>query len=417
MKEKIKQRIEIIKRGEVPKGYKRSKISLIPIDDWKEDLLGNLGIFYKGKGLPGIEMKDSGLPCIGYGDIYTKYNYHFSQAQNFVSEEIARESQPINRGTLLFTGSGETAVEIGKCVCYDGDEIIYAGGDIILFNTKKVNPLFIAYQQNITPCIKEKAQLGQGNSVVHIYADCLKKLTVTYPEEIIEQQRIVEILMKWDDAVRLQEKLVNKYERQKEFVILKALNKKRIGINSLLDLVEFYDERTTINNQHTILSSTQNGIVKQSEYFSKQTASQDNTGYKVVPKGYFTYRAMSDTNVFQFNIQDIVDRGIVSPVYPVFKATKINKTYLYLYLNYSNEMKKFILQNKEGSTRYALSENKLSSLLVSYPETDFQDKLEKVYCLMQKNIILQNQKLVKLKEQQKAIMHLLLTGIVRVNKL
>ncbi len=93
------------------------------------------------------------------------------------------------------------------------------------------------------------------------------------------------------------------------------------------------------DNEYPILSSTLSGIFLQSDYFDKNVNSSD-TGigksaiattisfdknvnssdtqdYKVVPKGFFTYRSMSDTGVFRFNIQNIVEKGIISPAYPV----------------------------------------------------------------------------------------------------
>ena len=44
-----------------------------------------------------------------------KYNnFHFEKAKSFVDEETASESQPIQKGTLLFTGTGETAEDVYK---------------------------------------------------------------------------------------------------------------------------------------------------------------------------------------------------------------------------------------------------------------------------------------------------------------
>ena len=72
----------------------------------------------------------------------------------------------------------------------------------------------------------------------------------------------------------------------------------------------------------------------QSEYFNKQIASEDNTGYNIVPKGYFTYRHMSDDSIFYFNINDIIDFGIVSTLYPVFTVNEgMNSRFLRYYLN------------------------------------------------------------------------------------
>ena len=55
------------------------------------------------------------------------------------------------------------------------------------------------------------------------------------------------------------------------------------------------NEKTTVNDQYPVLTSSKAGIILQSDYFNKQVASRENTGYKVIRRGQFTYRAMSDT--------------------------------------------------------------------------------------------------------------------------
>ena len=166
-------------------------------------------------------MVSSGVPCVGYGDIYMKYNYHFEEAQSFVDEETASESQPIEKGTLLFTGTGETAEEIGKCVCYKGNETIYAGGDIITFVSKEVNPLFLAYQQYQDFSIRKKAGFGQGHSVVHIQRENLERLPVAFPKSLSEQAKIAEILMTWDKAIELHKQQIEKLKQFKSVCLKK----------------------------------------------------------------------------------------------------------------------------------------------------------------------------------------------------
>nr|MDY5755329.1 hypothetical protein [Eubacteriales bacterium] len=94
------------------------------------------------------------------------------------------------------------------------------------------------------------------------------------------------------------------------------------NIIRLGDYITEICEKTTVNNQHMVLTSSQEGIVSQDDYFNKQVASKDNTGYKVIRRGQFTYRAMSDTGRFYINRLCDYDTGIVSPAYPVFELKK-----------------------------------------------------------------------------------------------
>ena len=224
MKPEIKQRIEQLNNGKIPKGYQKTDFGVFPSDWVTDKKLIDIGTFGKGKGIPGNKMQSGGVPCVGYGDIYMKYNhFHFEEAQSFVDEETAKDSQLIKKGTLLFTGTGETAEEIGKCVCYNGDSTIYAGGDIITFVPQDVNPLFLAYQQYQNFSLKKKASFGQGHSVVHIQKESLEKLNVAYPESKKEQSRIVEILMKWDKAIELYDKQIDALTRYKAVCLRKMI--------------------------------------------------------------------------------------------------------------------------------------------------------------------------------------------------
>ena len=224
---KIKQRIAQLNNGEVPSGYEKTEFGVFPCDWVTDKRLKDIGTFGKGKGLPGEKMISEGVPCVGYGDIYMKYNdFHFEKAKSFVDKETASKSQPIQKGTLLFTGTGETAEEIGKCVCYNGDETIYAGGDIITFISNEVNPLFLAYQQYQDFSLRNKASFGQGHSVVHIRQNNLEKLHVAYPKSADEQSKIAEILMKWDEAIELYNQYIEKLKQIKSICLKKMFPKK-----------------------------------------------------------------------------------------------------------------------------------------------------------------------------------------------
>ena len=133
-----------------------------------------------------------------------------------------------------------------------------------------------------------------------------------------------------------------------------------------------YDEKTTVNNQYPVLTSSRRGIFLQSDYYNKQIASEDNTGYNIVPRNYFTYRHMSDDLIFRFNINNIVDNGIVSTLYPVFTTNNIDDNFLRLKLNNGSEFKKYAIIQKQGGSRTYMYFNKLQKLELELPSIDEQ---------------------------------------------
>ena len=144
----------------------------------------------------------------------------------------------------------------------------------------------------------------------------------------------------------------------------------------LEELVEEVSERTTVNNQHPVLTSSRSGIYLQEEYFKKQVASKDNTGYRIIRKGEFTYRAMSDTGEFYPNKLECTDIGIVSPAYPVFKIkdNRILPDYLRYYFR-SRLFQKSITAFVQGSTRASMKFGKMKLISIDLPDKDKQNQI------------------------------------------
>lgn len=188
-------------------------------ESWSFVRLGVLGSFSKGKGITKDKIKENGFPCIRNGEIYTTYNLRFSGPKSFIDETTISESIKVKKGTLFFTGDGETLEEIGKCVVYLGEEEIYVGGGINIFtpHTDKVSPIYLSYVMSSTSCVYQKSIGGKGEIVVHIYSKQLRDIQFGLPI-IQEQQEIVEYLDKHtkeiDDLVSMEQ---NKIELLKEY--------------------------------------------------------------------------------------------------------------------------------------------------------------------------------------------------------
>ncbi|MCK4869829.1 MAG: restriction endonuclease subunit S [Gammaproteobacteria bacterium] len=167
-------------KGELPK-------------EWKIKSLDLFGSFLRGKGISNSEKTETGIPCITYGEIYTRHEFVIKNFYSFIDNSTARKSQRIKRNDILFAGSGETLDEIGRCVAHTKDIEAYAGGDIVIFRPKGVNPLYLSYSLNSELLIRQKRKLGQGHSVVHIYSAVLKTLQVPLPS--FEEQHCVATIL------------------------------------------------------------------------------------------------------------------------------------------------------------------------------------------------------------------------------
>lgn len=409
MKQEIKERIELINKGMVPAGYKKTPVGICPVE-WEENIYRNLGEFAKGKGIPGYALLDNGLPCVGYGDIYTKYNIKFNAAKCFTDEITAKDSKKISKNTLLFTGSGETVEEIGKCVCYCGDEDISAGGDIILFNSYNVNPLFLSYQQNFWPFIKEKARLGQGHSVVHIYPDDISKLHAIFPKTKPEQEKIAEILNCATRQVELQEQIVDKLKVQKKALMQKLLTPQPDWQEDKLEklinegLITLYrgkviskEDIKKFPGNYPIYSSSVINNGEMGEY-GKYMFDEELITWSIDGGGNFFYR-----NKHKFSVTNVCGYIKINTNYFNYKFLAEELIYLHSKLSFDYMLKAHPSVIKKIYT-------------INYPNLKEQTKIAKLALNLDKQIELQQKLLEQYKLRQKALMQLLLTGIVRVCK-
>jgi type I restriction enzyme S subunit len=169
------------------------------------------GRFIRGHGITRADIRDNGVPCIRYGELYTTYDIWLDEPISHVSEELAKQCFHIKHGDLLFTLSGETAEEIGKTVVYLGEEDAVVGGDLAVFTGHKQNPLYLSYILNAPDALKQKELRATGSMVVHINSKKIEEVSVPLPS-LPEQERIAEILTAADDRLTAEREQLRKLE-------------------------------------------------------------------------------------------------------------------------------------------------------------------------------------------------------------
>ena len=210
---------------------------------------------------------------------------------------------------------------------------------------------------------------------VSIKDDVFFEMPINIPS-LPEQQKIADFLSLVDRRIEKQRQLVESLKKYKRGYFQRIISSLETSSYELKNIVDEYNAKSKIQNELPILSSTLSGIKLQNDYFNKQAASETTIGYKIVPFGYFTYRSMSDTGEFRFNLQNIIEKGIVSPAYPVFKVKEeYNAEFVEYILNETDKIKSQLLVKKEGGTRYALSFSKFQTLKIDLPTKSVQDKM------------------------------------------
>ncbi|WP_039988117.1 restriction endonuclease subunit S [Vibrio owensii] len=264
----------------------------------------------------------------------------------------------------------------------------------------------------------------QGAGRFKLNKATLEKLPLLVPP-LPEQRKIAQILSTWDKTIATTEKLIDASKQQKKALMQQLLTGKKRLVDPETGkvfegeweeaplskwLIE-YKEKSSIQDQHRVFTSSKSGLVPQDEYFgNSRIADRKNIGFHVLPPNHMTYRSRSDDGFFTFNLFKGCENGIISHYYPVFSSKGENNFFIALLEQYRGVFGK----HSVGTSQKVLSFNALKSIKFRIPEKSEQQKIASVLTAADKEIELLETKLEHLKQEKKALMQQLLTGKRRV---
>lgn len=170
--------------------------------------------------------------------------------------------------------------------------------------------------------------------------------------------------------------------------IIKQVQGKQI---SLRDILEERKEKSIENNQYEVLSSTVTGIYSQREYFNKDIASANNSGYKIVRRGDIV---LSPQNLWMGNINynDRFEKGIVSPSYRVFSIRNMfDERYVAFLLKTKKALWAYSLVSEQGASivRRNLNYESFLEISLKIPSYDKQKEIGEVITAVSNKLLLE----------------------------
>ena len=172
--------------------------------EWKT--LGEVGTFVRGSGLPKKDFTESGIGCIHYGQIYTKYGLCADRTLSFCSEETARKLVRVQKGDLIIACTSENVEDVCKAVTWLGEDEIVTGGHTYVYKHKQ-NAKFIAYYFTTEAFSREKRKCAQGTKVIDCKASDLARISIPIP------------------PLHVQEEIVAAYEQPSKYIVQSGVNK------------------------------------------------------------------------------------------------------------------------------------------------------------------------------------------------
>ena len=170
----------------------------------------------------------------------------------------------------------------------------------------------------------------------------------------------------------------------------------------LADILIERHEKSERNNQYEVLSSTVSGIYSQRDYFNKDIASSDNTGYKVIRRGDIV---LSPQNLWMGNINynDKFNIGIVSPSYKVFSINPtFDSRFVASLLKSKKALWEYSLVSEQGASivRRNLSMDGFMEIAFPLPDKDAQILIGDTIAAVNHRIELENNILYGINKQK-----------------
>ena len=291
-------------------------------------------------------------------------------------------------GDILFSHINSLK-HIGKTAYYDGEHPLYHGMNLLLLRTtNEESARFLFYQLNTSRFLHRCQVLAnQAVNQASINTRELKGITLHKPS-IKEQIKIADFISLLDNHIATQIKIIEKLESLIRGISNNLLYSESGTPVRLGDILSERSERTKVNNQHEVLSSTVKGIFSQREYFSKDIASENNVGYKVIRLHDVV---LSPQNLWMGNINynDKFDIGIVSPSYKIFSiADGYDKRFVAAMLKTHRALYNYMLVSEQGASvvRRNLNMEAFEQLVFKMPPIDKQREIGNAISALQSRL-------------------------------
>lgn len=427
MKPEIKQRIIQLNNGEIPNGYKKTSVGIVPIE-WTEHTLGDIFKFKNGINKE-KEAFGQGTPIVNYTDVWKKRGLKAEDIKGRVvlsKNEI--QNYEVKCGDVFFTRTSETIEEIGysSVLLDDIENAIFSG--FVLRARPYNNLVSREYHQYCYSEPQMRHEIIKRSSMTTralTSGSMLSQVAINLPSHR-EQSKIAEILMKWDETIELYNQQIEKLKQLKSICLKKmfpqkgervpewrfkgfsdAWEQRKLGdIGSVSMCRRIFKEQTSESGEIPFYKIGTFGG-EADAFISRELFDEYKDKYSYPKKGDILISAsgsigrtveftgkneyFQDSNIVWLNHDEHLDNSFLKCFYSVVKWAGI-----------------------EGSTIKRLYNDNILNTVITLPSIAEQKKIGTYFESLDNLITLHQYKVEKIKAQQKVLQKYLLNGIVRV---
>lgn len=417
--------------------------------EWKCVRFRDVFKFSKGLNITKENLQDTGIPCVNYGEVHSKYPFEVIPEKHdlkFVSADYLATSPKslLNFEDFIFADTSEDIEGSGNFSYLNSQKTTFAGYHTIIARPQDgINRRYLAY---LIDSMSYRNQIRRNVKGVKVYSitKAILKDTFIWLASSSEQTAIANFLdqktTQIDEAIAIKERQIELLKERKQIIIQKAVTQglnpnepmKDSGVEWIGRVPEhwrvlanrvLFTERVEPGREGlpllsvSIHSGVSSEEISEDENVRGRVKIEDKTKYILVKPGDIAFNMM---RAWQGGIGAVSTEGMVSPAYIVAKAKPIiNADYFefqYRCPEFIQQMNRF----SKGITdfRKRLYWDSFKQLNTVVPPIDEQqeiifyiknetDKTDKAAALL-------NQQIEKLKEYKTTLINSAVTGKIRV---
>ena len=379
---------------------------------WMTQKLGDLGTFIKGAPLSKADISNEGNPFILYGELYTTYSEVTHSVKRKTDKTV--EQQFYSKiGDVIMPTSGETPEDIATASCIMLPDVILAG-DLLIYRTEQIDGRFVSYAIK-NKVNKQISSVAQGKSVVHVRADELAKICITFPA-LDEQKKILNLLALLDTRIATQQSLIETLKKYKRGVVKTLLDPKqnqRKGVIwttdtigklgtfikgaalSKADISDFGTPFVLYGELYTTYKEVVRSIARTTQasvddvYFSK-------VGDVVIPTSGETPEEISTASCIM--VPNVILAGDLN----IYRSTIVDGRIMSYLLNHIVNAQ--IARVAQGKSVVHVQASEVGKISITYPDHNEQERIAQILELIDNRIAVSEKALISMQMMKKAFL-------------
>ena len=411
---KEKRRIDQLGHGIVPEGYKRTKVGICP-EDWVENVLGDIYTERKEPGKEGLPLLMVSIHSgVSDGEVGEK-----DLPKRFKRIEDKSQYKRAVVGDLVFNMMRAWQGAIGSV----RTEGMVSPAYVVAKPNDMVDPLFMDYYMKTNRMVHTilRQSYGVTDFRLRLYWESFAPIPCVLPPAR-EQKKIAEILTMQDKIIELEQQKIEEIKKAKRFFLEKMFPKEGQAVPEIRfkGFTAPWEQRKLGDVVQITMGQSPDGSTysdEPSDYILVQGNADLQNGW-VCPRIWTTQiTKKADAGDLIMSVRApagamgktaynaVIGRGVA--------AIKGNEFIYQLLVKMDTDG--FWKTLSCGSTFESLNSDNIKNAEVKIPTTAEQIKIGVFFQYLDNLITLHQRELAEVEKYKKALMQLLLTGLVRVN--